>query len=69
MQLPTEEALMRHVREFCEAHDIRVSEFGKRAVGDLGFMTRLKNGRSPTLRTARRAYLFMANFGKSDGDE
>ena len=68
MQLPTEDALIRHIREFCRTNDVAISAFGLAAVGDSGLMNRLEGGRSPSLRVTRKIYAYMAGYGKTDGE-
>lgn len=60
MQLPTEQALLAHITEFCNRNHVSLSQFGEQAVNDRGFVTRLKAGRSPSLKHARKIYLYMA---------
>ena len=45
---------------FLAATGITPSGFGRRALGDPNFVTELKAGRSPNLRTIARARAFMA---------
>jgi len=62
MQLPTEQALLKHINDFCERNAVSPSRFGEEAVNDRGLVTRLKNGRSPSLKHARKIYTFMAKW-------
>jgi hypothetical protein len=47
-------------------HGMAYTTFGMKALGDPGFVTALRKGRSPTLHTIARVHAFIASLEKSD---
>lgn len=56
------EQFLARVEGFLAATRMRVTDFGREAVGDPSFVTHLRRGRSPTLATADRVLAFIARL-------
>jgi len=54
--------MLRRIEEFCAAHSLPPSTFGRLAVGDSNLVTGLKRDRSITLRTGQRIVEFMQGY-------
>lgn len=52
------------IEAFCAEHGMPVTTFGRLALSDFAFVSRLRAGRSPSLRTVGRCLEFMADYGK-----
>jgi hypothetical protein len=50
------------VETFLATSGLKVSEFGRQAVGDPSFVSNLRRGRTPTLVTADRVMAFIAQL-------
>ena len=53
------ETFLKRVFKYIERSGMYPTDFGKEALGDMGFITKLKKGRSPTLRTADKVSAWM----------
>lgn len=60
---PIHEGLLSEIEIFCRQTNIAESTFGKRAVNDGKFVTRLRNGKSTTLATANKIRSYIARYG------
>jgi hypothetical protein len=60
MQIITETELVDRIREFLERHDMAPTTFGRKATGNANLIKELEDGKSPSLRTARKVATFMA---------
>jgi hypothetical protein len=52
--------LLTRIQAHCDRTGINLTEFGKQAMNDTGFVSKLKNGRNITLKTLRRVERFMS---------
>lgn len=57
-----EKVLLAEIRQFLKATDMGESYFGKLAVGNSELVSRLKAGKTVTLRTAERVREFMRTW-------
>lgn len=57
-------AFMARIEAFCIEHDMPVTTFGRLALGDFAFVSRLRAGRSPSLRTFGKVRDFMDGYNK-----
>lgn len=55
-------AFRAEIEAFIKKHRIAATRFGKEAVGDPKFVFDIREGRSPSWRTAERVKAFMAEF-------
>lgn len=55
------ETIIARINEYCSAHGISPSTFGKKAVNDGKFVDRLKSGRTITLTTLAKVDRFIAS--------
>ncbi len=62
------EALLREIDEFCRAHTVATSTFGRLAVNDGKFVGRLQNGGKVTTSTVERVRAFMQETGGAELD-
>lgn len=59
MDVITEDELVAEIEAFLDRHAMAPSTFGALAKGEAQFLTKLKGGRSPSLRVARKVLAFM----------
>ena len=67
--MTTPDAFRASIDHFLERTGMSQSQFGRRAVGDPGFVRQIRAGRSPTMRVAQRVTAFMSQpdfFGLPD---
>ena len=57
--MTTPDAFRASIDHFLERTGMSQSQFGRRAVGDPGFVRQIRAGRSPTMRVAQRVIAFM----------
>jgi hypothetical protein len=55
---------LRDVEAFLALFNVRPSLLGKQAVNDGSLVTRLRQGRAPTLATVDKVYAWMERYGK-----
>jgi len=55
-------AFKAEIEAFIKKHGIAATRFGKEAVGDPEFVFDIREGRSPSWRTAERVKAFMSDF-------
>jgi len=56
------EQFVAQVEAFLKASRMKATDFGREAVGDPGFITHLRRGRSPSLATADKVLTFIARL-------
>jgi hypothetical protein len=61
------EAFIREIEDYCRQTNTAESTFGRRAVNDGKFVTRLREGKSVTLKTLNRVRVFMHNYPPEAG--
>ena len=52
------------IESFCRRHDVSAKRFGQQAAKDPNFVSDIRNGRSPSLRTVERIRKFMTAYGR-----
>lgn len=57
---------LKTIMSFIEAHNITETVFGRDTMNDGGFIKRLKNGGSITLRTANKINDYMDGYAKQE---
>lgn len=61
----TTEAFLKEIEEFLSGTGMPHTTFGKEAMNDPSFVTRMRNGGNPTMKTIKRVRDFIDNGGKS----
>ena len=56
------EQFVAQVEAFLKASRMKATDFGRESVGDPGFITHLRRGRSPSLATADKVLTFIARL-------
>lgn len=57
--------LLAQIEAFLERHSVAPSRFGRAAMGDAGLVTHLRNGRSLSLKNAKRVLTFIEEYQQS----
>ena len=58
--------LVERIEKFCEARGMHITAFGKEAVNDTSFVSRLRAGRECRRRTLQRVEAFIAKSSERD---
>lgn len=69
LQVPTEERLLADIESFCEAYGVAITTLGREAVGDTGFVARLRKGRSPSISVVRRVYRYIGEVVRAEAEK
>lgn len=64
----TDQEFLDHIDQFLKRTKMTPTAFGRLAVKRRGFVTELKRGLSPSLRTANKALQFIDCFERSSGE-
>lgn len=65
--LPTGAEFLEDIQSFCKQYDMAVTRFGMLAMNNGAMVNHLRNGRTVTLETARKTYVFMKEYDKKEG--
>lgn len=53
------------IEAFMDRHDMLATDFGRRALKDFAFVSRMRAGRNPSLRTVSRCRQFMHDYERA----
>lgn len=62
MQMPTDEDLLAKVEQFLTTNDVAPTRFGREAMGEASLVSRMRAGRSMSLRNANKLIAFMDSY-------
>lgn len=58
----TTEAFLKEIEEFLDRTDMRHTTFGKAVMNDPSFVTRMRNGGNPTMKTIEKVRTFIGRY-------
>ena len=68
MVLPmTTEAFIKEIEDFLDRTGMRHTTFGKAAMSDPSFVTRMRKGGNPTMKTIEKVRAFIEDYGPEPG--